>query len=48
VFGRQIQAGMLGRRIFENMGDFEVGLALRGLGFFQPLADMLDMDFLVR
>lgn len=47
AFGRQIQMGMLGRGVFEKMGNFEIQLALRGLGFFQPLANMLDMDFLV-
>lgn len=48
VFGKQIQAGMLGRRVFENMGDFEVGLALRGMRIFNPLINLMDMDFLVK
>lgn len=48
VFGRQIQAGMLGRKVFENMGNFEVECALRGMEFLSPLLNGLDMDFLAR
>jgi digeranylgeranylglycerophospholipid reductase len=48
AFGRQIQAGMLGRRIFEQAGDFEVELALKTMGIFNPLLNGMDMDFLVR
>ena len=48
VFGRQIQAGMLGRWIFENSGDFEVGMALRTMRIFSPLLNGMDMDFLAK
>ena len=48
AFGRQIQAGMLGRKVFENMGNFEVECGLRGMGFLSPLLNGLDMDFLAR
>ena len=47
AFGRQIQAGMLGRRIFENMGNFEVQASLKAMGIFNPVLNGLDMDFLV-
>jgi geranylgeranyl reductase family protein len=48
AFGKQIQAGMLGRKLFESMGNFEVGLALKTLGIFNPLLNGMDMDFLIR
>jgi len=48
AFGRQIQIGMFGRRLFEEMGDFEVELALKGMGIISPILDRLDMDFLAR
>jgi flavin-dependent dehydrogenase len=48
AFGRQLQAGMLWRSIFESMGDFEIQMALKGMGVFNPLLNELDMDFLVR
>jgi len=46
--GRHIQIGMLGRSIFERAGDFEIQMALKAMRIFNPLANMLDMDFLVR
>ncbi|HJW97192.1 MAG TPA: NAD(P)/FAD-dependent oxidoreductase [archaeon] len=48
AFGRQIQVGMLGRNVFENMGDFEVQAALKCMSIFNPVLNGLDMDFLVR
>jgi flavin-dependent dehydrogenase len=48
VFGRQLQMGMLGRRIFESSGNFEIELALRVMRIFNPLLNGMDMDFLVR
>jgi digeranylgeranylglycerophospholipid reductase len=48
AFGGQIQMGMLGRRIWGKMGDFEIQMALKGLGFFHPLINGMDMDFLAR
>ncbi|MCX6814150.1 MAG: NAD(P)/FAD-dependent oxidoreductase [Candidatus Aenigmarchaeota archaeon] len=48
AFGRQIQAGMLGRRVFEKMGNFEVETTLKCMRIFNPLISGLDMDFLVR
>jgi len=48
AFGRQIQAGMLGRKVFESSGNFEIGMGLRFLRAFSPLLNGLDMDFLVR
>ena len=48
AFGNQLHAGMLGRGIFENLGDFEIRMALRGMRIFSPLLNGLDMDFLVR
>jgi len=48
AFGRQIQAGMFGRAVFESMGDFEVQMALSCMGLFNPVLNGLDMDFLVR
>jgi digeranylgeranylglycerophospholipid reductase len=47
AFGRQIQAGMLGRKLFENMGDFEIRMVLKCARIFNPLLNGLDMDFLV-
>jgi len=48
AFGRQIQVGMLGRKFFENMGDFEIQMALRTMRIFGPLLNGMDMDFLVK
>jgi digeranylgeranylglycerophospholipid reductase len=45
--GRQIQAGMLGRKVFEGMGDFEVGLALGAMRILNPLINGMNMDFLL-
>jgi digeranylgeranylglycerophospholipid reductase len=47
AFRRKIQAGMLGRKIFEGMGDFEAGLAVRCMRILNPVLNGLDMDFLV-
>jgi digeranylgeranylglycerophospholipid reductase len=48
AFGRQIQAGMLGRKVFEKMEDPEVGLTLRAMGLFRPVINRMDMDFLTK
>ena len=48
AFGRQVQVGMLGRKIFERMENPEICLALRGLGILRPLVNRMDMDFLAR
>jgi hypothetical protein len=47
AFGGKIRAGMLGRKIFEGMGDFEAGLAVRCMRILNPVLNGLDMDFLV-
>jgi digeranylgeranylglycerophospholipid reductase len=46
AFGRQIQTGMFGRRIFEGAGDFEIQMALKAMSIFSPLLNGMDMDFL--
>ena len=46
AFGKQILTGMLGRRLFEGMGDFEVQACLKAMGLFGPLINGMDMDFL--
>jgi len=46
--GRQLQVGMLGRRIFESMENRDVQIALKMLRVLNPFLNMLDMDFLVR
>ena len=47
ALGKQLRMGMLGRSLFGKSGDFEIRMALEGLGFFQPVLNRLDMDFLV-
>lgn len=47
AFGRQIQVGMLGRRLFGNLDQGDSEAVLKCLGFLQPLINRMDMDFLV-
>ncbi len=46
VFGRQVQAGMLGRKVFEKMDGPEIGLTLKMLELLRPAINRMDMDFL--
>jgi digeranylgeranylglycerophospholipid reductase len=48
AFGRQIQAGMLGRKVFERMDNQDIETVLKCLRFFMPIINRMDMDFLVK
>ncbi|MEM5812530.1 MAG: NAD(P)/FAD-dependent oxidoreductase, partial [Candidatus Aenigmatarchaeota archaeon] len=46
-FGRQIQMGMFGRKIFNKINNGDVEIALKFLKIFTPFLNKLDMDFIL-